>query len=447
MRRRFIVLGLAAVVGVGAPILAFANSDDAARAHAPPRRSASLDEAATPQFLTDANLTEGFEDITDLPGWVLLNASEPLGITNWFQGNAAVFAAQAGEPTHYLGANFNNTSGSGTISNWLMLPATTIKTGDSIAFWTRKVAGSINPDRLELRFSLAGESTDVGLDALDVGVFEHVLLSINPDLEVGGYDVVWTRYVAEVSDVPVPTLGRFALRYFVTSGGPNGGNSDYIGVDTLSYRSAATLDVVDAGLPAVTLTPGAADEVVAGLSLAANDQRATRISGLTLAFGPVAATNTTAALVWSDIMDPASFRMVLGGDAGDVVVPTVTIVGNEVSLALPSEVEMPIGSSLDVLVTGNVRQSVARSLSPSVAGALAALGLVLVARRGRSSRRHAVVALVALAALVAFIAACGRAPLPPVDVAFTGQVTAVSSDASLVLGVPTPVRTYSVTFE
>lgn len=447
MRRLLIVLGLVAVVLAGAPIAASANRDEAARAHAPPSWSAALERPVMPLFLADANLTEGFEDIADLPGWVLFNASEPLGLTGWFQGNAGVFAAQTGEPGHYIAANFNNTTAGGTISNWLMLPVTTVKSGDVIAFWTRKVAGSIFPDRLELRLSLAGDSTDVGVDPLEVGVFDRLLLSVNPDLEVGGYDEVWTRYIAEVGDVSAPALGRFALRYFVTSAGSGGDNSDYIGVDTLSYWSAATLDVVDPAPPAATLTPGATAAEVVGVTLTANDQRATRVSGLTLAFGPVAATNSTAALAWSDIIDPASLRVVLGRDAGEIVVPTVTILGGEVSLALPSEVAIPVASTLDLLVTANIRQGVARSLSPSAAGALAALGLVLAARSGRSRSGSTVGALVVLAALVVLIAACGRTPLPPVDVAFTGQVTALSGDASLVFGVPTPVRTYSVTFE
>lgn len=69
-------------------------------------------------------VTEGFDDITTLPGsgWVMRNQSEPIGLTNWFQGNDSVFPAQSGGPTSYIGANFNNTAGVGTISTWLITP-------------------------------------------------------------------------------------------------------------------------------------------------------------------------------------------------------------------------------------------------------------------------------------------------------------------------------------
>ncbi|MCE1202560.1 MAG: choice-of-anchor J domain-containing protein, partial [Bacteroidia bacterium] len=54
------------------------------------------------------NMTQGFEDITLLPGlgWALTNNSSPLGTTGWFQGNPTVFPAHAGPETSYIGANY-----------------------------------------------------------------------------------------------------------------------------------------------------------------------------------------------------------------------------------------------------------------------------------------------------------------------------------------------------
>src|SRR6185436_13255725 len=52
--------------------------------------------------------TEGFDDITNLPDWFMINHSEPLGVTDWFQGNDAVFPSHSGDPTSYIAANFNN---------------------------------------------------------------------------------------------------------------------------------------------------------------------------------------------------------------------------------------------------------------------------------------------------------------------------------------------------
>src|SRR5687767_11004570 len=51
-------------------------------------------------------------------GWYLQNNSAGNGLTDWFQGNTAVFSQHA--TSGYIAANFNNASGLGTISNWLL---------------------------------------------------------------------------------------------------------------------------------------------------------------------------------------------------------------------------------------------------------------------------------------------------------------------------------------
>lgn len=50
-----------------------------------------------------AILTEGFDDITTLTGkgWVRINKSSPLGVTDWFQGNPPVFSSQTGASDSY----------------------------------------------------------------------------------------------------------------------------------------------------------------------------------------------------------------------------------------------------------------------------------------------------------------------------------------------------------
>jgi uncharacterized repeat protein (TIGR01451 family) len=186
-----------------------------------------------------STFSEGFDDITNLPGWFMQNNSSPLGLTNWFQGNSGVFPAHSGAPASYIGANFNNTSGVGTISNWLLTPAMELRNGDSFSFWTRGT-GSNYPDRLEVRLSTNGSSTNVGTLATDVGDFTTLLLSINPSLVAGGYPDAWTQYTVNVSGVPGAVSGRIAFRYFVTGGGPSGSNSDYIGIDTFEYTSSGS---------------------------------------------------------------------------------------------------------------------------------------------------------------------------------------------------------------
>ncbi|AXI99507.1 Por secretion system C-terminal sorting domain-containing protein [Cyclonatronum proteinivorum] len=169
--------------------------------------------------------SESFADIETLPadGWSLQNLSEPVGTTTWFQGNSAVFPSFSGEPDHYIGANFNSTTGSNTINTWLMTPEVTLVNGTELRFYTRSTGGAF-PDRLEVRLSTDGGSTD----APD---FSTLMLSINPDLEVGGYPDEWTEYVAVVEGLDAAATGRFGFRYFVTDGGPAGNNSDFIGID------------------------------------------------------------------------------------------------------------------------------------------------------------------------------------------------------------------------
>jgi subtilisin family serine protease/subtilisin-like proprotein convertase family protein len=188
--------------------------------------------------------SEGFDDIDALPalGWALINNSEPVGTTGWFQGNPSVFSAHSGATNSYIAANFNNTSGLGTISNWLLIPEINLKNGDSFSFWTRTATGSIWPDRLEVRWSGNGGSTDVGTGALDVGDFDTLLLSVNPDLDAGGYPEVWTQYTVEISGLPEPANGRLGFRYFVTNAGPSGSNSNYIGIDTVEFTSISACD-------------------------------------------------------------------------------------------------------------------------------------------------------------------------------------------------------------
>lgn len=181
-----------------------------------------------------ADLAEGFEVVVPA-GWATQNNSTTVGTTGWFQGNTAVFEAQAGTPTSYAGANFNSVTNSGTISNWLISPTLSFNNGDVISFWTRTVEFPAFPDRLELRFSDVG-GTDVGTAPTDVGTFA-LLLSVNPTLTVDGYPNTWTEFTSTISGLSGPTDGAIAFRYFVEDGGPAGTNSDYIGIDTLTITA------------------------------------------------------------------------------------------------------------------------------------------------------------------------------------------------------------------
>lgn len=174
-------------------------------------------------------LTENFD--AGVPqGWVVKNLSEPLGTIGWFQGNEAVFQAHQGAPNSYVAANFASGANISTISNWLILPTSTYRNGDTLSFYTR--SADLYPDRMEVRFSDVG-GTDVGSTATSVGTFSTLLISINPMLQMDVYPEQWTRYSTTLSGLTGPTSGAFAFRYTVTDGGLFGQNSNYIGIDTV----------------------------------------------------------------------------------------------------------------------------------------------------------------------------------------------------------------------
>lgn len=202
-----------------------------------------------------ASLTESFDG--GVPGgWTVTNNSSPVGTTNWFQGNPLVFDAHSGDPDSYVGANFNNTAGVGDISNWLILPTMSYSNGDTVSFYTRTADASNWPDRLELRFSATG-GTDVGASANSVGSFTTLLLSVNPDLDLGGYPEAWALQSVVISGLAGPTNGAVAFRYFVPDGGPAGDNSNYIGIDTMTITAAVpepgTYALMALGLGALAL--------------------------------------------------------------------------------------------------------------------------------------------------------------------------------------------------
>lgn len=198
-------------------------------------------------------LVEDFNDITTLVpnGWVRTNNSQPVGPTAWFQGNINLFQAQSGPPDSYIAANFLNGNGTATLSNWLLTPAINLQNGAQFTFYTRVFENPSDfPDRLQVRYSLNGTSSNVGATATDVGDFTTLLLDINPNYLPSGYPDTWMQFTVTVSGVGAPTLGRLAFRYFVENGGPTGTRSDYIGIDTVRYTCSA-------GTPTPTNTPTA----------------------------------------------------------------------------------------------------------------------------------------------------------------------------------------------
>jgi len=191
-------------------------------------------------------VSETFEDISTLAGngWTMINLSEPLGVTDWFQGDdVGAFDAHEGPTDSYIAANYDNAAdgpGLDTISNWLILPEMLLVDDMTLSFYTRTIAESTWPDSLEVRMSLAGASMDVGTSATSVGDFSNLLLTINPSFVQGGYPESWTEFVVTLSGIGAPTSGRLALRYFLPDAGPFGANSLYVGIDTLTVTDPGT---------------------------------------------------------------------------------------------------------------------------------------------------------------------------------------------------------------
>lgn len=205
---------------------------------------------------------ETFTTAIPLPaGWAQQNLSSTVGLTNWFQGNTAVFPANT--PAGYIATNFNNTTGTGTISNWLFAPNVTLRNGDRFTFYTRTTTGTF-PDRMQVRMSTNGASVNAGANSTSVGDFTTLLLDINPTYTTSGYPTAWTQFSITLSGLPAGGVsGRIAFRYFVENGGPTGSNSDYIGIDDVVYNTTVP------GAPPTTCTGSTANlkvDITGGLS-------------------------------------------------------------------------------------------------------------------------------------------------------------------------------------
>jgi hypothetical protein len=195
-------------------------------------------------------LSENFDNVANLvpSGWSIVNNSSPAGTTDWYQGNPAVFNAQSGAPNAYVAANFEAAAFGGNISDWLISPTLTFNNTDVISFWARTENGAIFADRLELRLSLNGSSTNVGSTDASVGDFSTVLASINPAVTPGGFPENWALFQATISGLGGATDGRFAFRYTVPDTSVNG---DYIGIDTVRVTAVpepSTLALVSFGI-------------------------------------------------------------------------------------------------------------------------------------------------------------------------------------------------------
>jgi hypothetical protein len=165
-----------------------------------------------------ANIVESFDDVGGLAakGFILRNASTPVGTNAFFQGNTRVFDAYDGAPNAYLGANYNSAAAGGIIDDWLISPEFSTTSRGTISFYVR--AGA-DPGYLD--------SFQFGLSTGGTGAADFVLgaLTAAPTGD-------WTRYTLDFAGTGIAdSIGRFAIRYT----GP-ADSANYIGIDSLSVQ-------------------------------------------------------------------------------------------------------------------------------------------------------------------------------------------------------------------
>lgn len=213
----------------------------------------TLSLVAMASFTQAQNLvTENF-DVFPV-AWTKVNTSVPAGANQWDAATTANIANIAGgagayngtAATSYAYVNFNSTTGNNTISNWLITTPISLLNGDVISFYAVKgLSGgtTVYADNLQLRISTNGAASVNPASPTDLGDFTTLALDINPSLSTTGFATNWTLYSYIVSGLPAATSCKIAFRYFVTSGGPQGANSDQIGVDQFSVdRTLSTPD-------------------------------------------------------------------------------------------------------------------------------------------------------------------------------------------------------------
>jgi len=181
-------------------------------------------------------INEGFESFSSLAGagWVLTNASTPIGSTSLAAGDVGVFTAQAGSAGSYVSGNYNNAAAGGTISSWLITPTFSTATAVIVSFWAKADILAPYFDQIAYGFSSTGGSST---GSFTLGTASTVLGD-------------WTQYTLTYAANGAGSLARFAINY---TGAADASN--YIGIDSVTVTAVpepSTWLMFGAGLVGLT---------------------------------------------------------------------------------------------------------------------------------------------------------------------------------------------------
>jgi len=215
--------------------------------------------SALPANAQLTNYTQGFDDVPGIfatGGWVFDNLSNPPPMSTsptgfWAQGIPGVGGfgdnAQAGPANSFITATFESGLPTGSaVSDWLLTPELTFQNGSVISFFTEESPlHPTFPNRLQVRLSLNGASTNVGTQPPGIGAvqpsfgdFATLLADINPTYQVppvaGAYPTTWTQETFTISGLSAPTTGRVGFLYVLTD---NGNQGSQIGIDSFALTT------------------------------------------------------------------------------------------------------------------------------------------------------------------------------------------------------------------
>lgn len=219
-----------------------------------------------------APFVENFDNVAGLAGagWFFQNNSvqpDPSGAWRQAVASSSLNPPPSGANGSFaISSYFASASGSNTganLNDWMLTPALALKNGDVIRFFTRTNTGNGFPERLQVRLSLTGSTTNVGTTDQDFGAYTQLLLDINPALDTGwnagagiGYPDVWTQFTITLSGLSGTINSRIAFRHVVQDSGAFGDNGNDNGIDSLSVTFVAVPEPATVALAGSVLMGG-----------------------------------------------------------------------------------------------------------------------------------------------------------------------------------------------